>query len=69
MYKRLTKAILFTLPLAASAALAHPGDHETMSSAHQASHFMSDPWHVGMAIAVAVIAIALGRRWLFGERQ
>ncbi len=69
MYKRLTKTILFTLPFVATAALAHPGDHEAMHPAHQASHFMSDPWHVGMSIAVAVIAIALGRRWLFGERQ
>ncbi len=69
MTKRLSTTLFFMLPFATTAALAHPGDHEGMSSAHQASHFMSDPWHVGMALAVAVIAIALGRRWLFGERQ
>ena len=69
MFKRLTNTVLFSLPFAAATALAHPGDHEHLSPTHQASHFMSDPWHVGLALAVAVIAIALERRWLFGDSR
>ncbi len=69
MFKQLNKTAVLTLSLAATTAFAHPGDHGEMNTVEQTSHFMSDPWHVGLALAVAVIAIALARRWLLGESR
>ena len=69
MFKRLSKTAVFSLPLAAATAFAHPGDHGEMNTTEQTAHFMADPWHVGIALAVAVIAIALARRWLVGENR
>ena len=69
MFKKIAKTAVYSLPLMATAVLAHPGDHEHLSAPQQTTHFMSDPWHVGIALAVVVIAVAIGRRWLLGESR
>ena len=44
---------------ASTAAVAHPGSHESMTASEQAAHVMGDPWHVVVTISVTIAALAV----------
>ncbi len=60
MKSRLHKSLLTVSAILMSCAtIAHPGDHEALSTAAGATHFLTDPGHLPVALALAAAAVAL----------
>lgn len=58
---RTKKVCALAIAAVSTAAMGHPGSHESMSPSEQAAHVLADPWHLALTIAVTVAAIATVR--------
>ncbi len=68
--KTLPRSIAALLTTAVStAAVAHPGSHETMTASEQAAHVIGDPWHVAVTITVTIAGLAAIRTLRRNRRQ
>ncbi len=61
MMQRINKLSILGLSALSTAAWAHPGDHETMQPHDHATHVLTDPWHLLIAMAVAGAAVLVYR--------
>ena len=61
MMQRISKLSILGLSALSTAALAHPGDHETMQPQNHLAHVLTDPWHLLVAAGVAGVAVIVFR--------